>query len=81
MKQLALLLAFVLSTTLIVIEASPSSQGQSAKQARLEKQAAEKRQKDADHGARPTDRAAPGPEYNAAAGKRGGAAPDRTIPL
>ncbi len=48
MKKLALLLVFALSTTLIVIEAAPSGQAQSAKQARLEKQAAEKRQRDAD---------------------------------
>ena len=48
MKVLPLPLTLVLSTTLVVSAASPSGQAQSARQARLEQQAAEKRQKDAD---------------------------------
>ena len=48
MKRLALLLALVLPTALVVLAAAPSGQAQSAKQVTLEKQAAEKRQKDAD---------------------------------
>ena len=49
MKKLALLLAFALSTTLIAFAATPAGQAAAAaKQAKLEKQAAEKRQKDAD---------------------------------
>ena len=49
MKKLALLLAFALSTTLIALAATPADQAAAAaKQAKLEKQAAEKRQKDAD---------------------------------
>jgi beta-N-acetylhexosaminidase len=47
MKKLTLFFLFVLSTA-VLIGAGPSEQAQSAKQARLEKQAAEKRQKDAD---------------------------------
>ena len=48
MRKLALLLAFVFTTTLVVFAVGPADQTPSAKQARLEKQAAEKRQKDAD---------------------------------
>ena len=48
MKKLALLLALLLSSSLVVIAAAPGAQAPSAKQARLEKQAAEKRQKEAD---------------------------------
>jgi beta-N-acetylhexosaminidase len=48
MRKLAILLALVLSTTLVVMSAAPGGQTQSARQARLEKQAAEKRQKEAD---------------------------------
>jgi len=48
MRRMAFLLALVLSTTLVVIAAAPAGQAQSARQVRLEKQAAEKRQKDAD---------------------------------
>ncbi len=47
MKKLTLFFLFVLSTALL-IGAGPSEQAPSAKQARLEKQAAEKRQKEAD---------------------------------
>ena len=53
MKKLAVLLALVLSTTLLAMaaapagQAAPAKQAVSAKQARLEKQAAEKRQKEA----------------------------------
>ena len=48
MRRLALLLALVLPTTLVVLAAGPAGQAPSAKEARLEKQAAEKRLKDAD---------------------------------
>ena len=48
MKKTALLPALILSTTLVVIAAGPAGQAPSAKQAKLEKQAAEKRLKDAD---------------------------------
>ena len=47
MKKLTLLLVLVLSTAAIVIAAAPYDQTQSARQARLERQAAEKRQKEA----------------------------------
>ena len=49
MKKLVLLLAFVLPTTFAVIAATPADQASAAaKQAKLEQQVAEKRQKDAD---------------------------------
>jgi beta-N-acetylhexosaminidase len=48
MKKLAQLLVLALSTTLVALAAAPAAQVQSAKQAKLEKQAAEKRQKEAD---------------------------------
>ena len=48
MKKLAQLLVLALSTTLVALAAAPAAQVQSAKQAKLEKQAAEKRLKDAD---------------------------------
>jgi beta-N-acetylhexosaminidase len=48
MRKLALLLALALSTTLVLAAAGPADQNAAAKQARLEKQAAEKRLKDAD---------------------------------
>ena len=48
MKKTALLPALILSTTFVVIAAGPAGQAPSAKQAKLEKQAAEKRLKDAD---------------------------------
>jgi len=48
MRKLALLLALVFTATLVVLAAGPAAQTPSAKAARLEKQAAEKRQKDAD---------------------------------
>ena len=48
MKKPALLDSLVLSTTLVALAAAPAGQAPSAEQAKLEKQAAEKRQKDAD---------------------------------
>jgi hypothetical protein len=50
MKKLALLLALVLSTTLVVIADAPADQAKAdaAKQAKLQQLAAEKRQKEAD---------------------------------
>jgi len=48
MKKLAQLLVLALSTTLVALAAGPAGQAPSAKQAKLEKQAAEKRLKDAD---------------------------------
>jgi beta-N-acetylhexosaminidase len=48
MKKLAQLLVLALSATLVALAAAPAAQVQSAKQAKLEKQAAEKRLKDAD---------------------------------
>ena len=48
MRRLALLLALVLPTTPVVLAAGPADQAPSVKQAKLDKQAAEKRQKDAD---------------------------------
>jgi beta-N-acetylhexosaminidase len=47
MRKLAVLLALVFTTTLVVFAAGPADQTPSAKQARLEKQAAEKRQREA----------------------------------
>ena len=48
MKKLAQLLVLALSTTLVALAAAPTAQVQSAKQAKLAAQAAEKRSKDAD---------------------------------
>jgi len=48
MKKLALLLALVLSTALVVAASGPTDQAASTRQAKLEKQAAEKRQKEAE---------------------------------
>ncbi|MCU0250846.1 MAG: glycoside hydrolase family 3 protein [Vicinamibacterales bacterium] len=48
MKKLAQLLVLALSTTLVALAAAPTAQVQSAKQAKLAAQAAEKRLKDAD---------------------------------
>ena len=48
MRKLALLFALVFTATLVVLAAGPAAQAPSAKAARLEKQAAEKRQRDAD---------------------------------
>jgi beta-N-acetylhexosaminidase len=48
MRKLALLLALVFTATLVVLAAGPAAQAPSNRQGRLEKQAAEKRQKDAD---------------------------------
>jgi beta-N-acetylhexosaminidase len=48
MRKLAVLLALFVSISFVALAAGPAGQAQTAKQARLEKQAAEKRQKEAD---------------------------------